>query len=411
MITLWRQRAYRFLWLAQLSADLGDVLYNITIVVLIYKLTGSAIQTVSVTLIGQLPPFFLSPLAGAIVDRYPRARVMLAMNALRILVLIILLLAMFFQLWQTWHLLVVTSLLAISATFYFPARLAIVPQLVPPSLLISANSALMASLPASLAVGYLLGGELSRRFSLPVIVVVVLALFLLSSLFLWQLPSLPAPQSAENTPHESLLAQMRHGVRYVRHHPLARSLISMEIFEHIGHGMWIESLLLVFVQRVLRGTEADWGQQNGAFWVAVFFGSILSPLIANWFSRFAGKIIIFNAFFSGLMSFAYAYNSDLRLAILLTFGFGLPMALRDVAQDSLLQSAVEGTVLGRVFALREMGRKITFMLAGFGFAALAELIPLRMIYAVGGTVYLLSSLYALLTPTLRQGRIVTRILS
>ena len=51
--------------------------------VTIFERTGSALQTAGVTIALTLPPFLFGPFAGAVVDRFPRRRVMLTMECLR----------------------------------------------------------------------------------------------------------------------------------------------------------------------------------------------------------------------------------------------------------------------------------------------------------------------------------------
>ena len=84
--------------------------------------------------------------------------------------------------------------------------------------------------------------------------------------------------------------------------------------------------------------------------------------------------------------------------------FGPPAAIRDVAQDSLLQSTVEKGQLGRVYATREMLRNMVFMFAGIFFAWLSDFVPIRMIYVAGGIIYMLTGFYALSNKSLRESK-------
>ncbi|MFT5085865.1 MAG: DHA3 family macrolide efflux protein-like MFS transporter [Candidatus Latescibacterota bacterium] len=71
-------RNYRLLWLDFLVSTTGDVLFRVGIIVTIFEHTGSALQTVGVTIATSLPGFFLGPFAGAWVDRYSRQHLMMA---------------------------------------------------------------------------------------------------------------------------------------------------------------------------------------------------------------------------------------------------------------------------------------------------------------------------------------------
>ena len=93
------------------------------------------------------------------------------------------------------------------------------------------------------------------------------------------------------------------------------------------------------------------------------------------------------------------------MAVAWVFVFGPPFAIRDVAQDSLLQGTVEGGQLGRVYATREMLRNVVFMFAGIFFAWLSDFVSIRMIYVTGGIIYMLTGFYALSNKALRESKI------
>ena len=88
----------------------------------------------------------------------------------------------------------------------------------------------------------------------------------------------------------------------------------------------------------------------------------------------------------------------------IAFVFGPPFALRDVAQDALLQDSVDGNQMGRVYAAREMLRSILFMVAGLSFAWLSDLVEIRFIYILGGIIYMLTGVYAFSRKSLRESR-------
>ena len=120
--------------------------------------------------------------------------------------------------------------------------------------------------------------------------------------------------------------------------------------------------------------------------------------------RYPGRIIVLNAVAAGFFTLAFASSQTIWMAVALAFVFGPPFAIRDVAQDSLLQGTVAAGQLGRVYATREMLGSVMFMFAGLFFAWLSDLVPIRMIYVTGGIVYLLTGVYALSNKALRESK-------
>ncbi len=133
-----REPAFRSLWLAGLVSEAGDWLLFIALPIIVYRLTGSALGTAFAFLAELGPAIVLSPLAGRLADRFDRRRVMLAVTGLQALSLLALLPANGRGgLPLVYAVIIVQS--ALSALFQ-PAQNALLPMLVGPEQLVSANS-------------------------------------------------------------------------------------------------------------------------------------------------------------------------------------------------------------------------------------------------------------------------------
>ena len=164
--------------------------------------------------------------------------------------------------------------------------------------------------------------------------------------------------------------------------------------------------MLAFTMQALNGDTADWGYQISGYFGGMIVGSLLAMTMNHWLRHYPGRIIVANACASGLMTLAYAMSPNVPVAVFIAFIFGPPFAIRDVAQDSLLQGTVEAGQLGRVYATREMLRNMVFMFAGLFFAWLSEQVSVRDIYVVGGFLYLMTGLYALSNRALRRSKMI-----
>src|SRR5215469_10755514 len=77
LVPLWRNRDYLLLWLGQAISSLGTRFTQFAFPLLIVELTHSIAAAGMAYSLGQLPYVLLSLPAGALVDRWPRKRVML----------------------------------------------------------------------------------------------------------------------------------------------------------------------------------------------------------------------------------------------------------------------------------------------------------------------------------------------
>jgi len=75
--------AYRRLWAARTVSQWGDVFATVALALLVLRLTGSALGVTGVVLAEIVPVLLLAPLAGTLVDRLPRVRVMVGADLFR----------------------------------------------------------------------------------------------------------------------------------------------------------------------------------------------------------------------------------------------------------------------------------------------------------------------------------------
>lgn len=401
------------LWLGQLVSGVATILFDVGVMVTIFEETGSALQTAVVTVAATLPPFLLGPMAGALVDRYPRRMVLMAMDMGRAVLVASLLLILRVDAPNVWVLYFVVAGLAAAMTLHEPARSAIIPELVTRQQLVTANSLILSTKPLYFAIGYLLGGALVLVLSFRVFIMLAVGLFVAAAvleMFIGEGRGVrgegrESPFAHPASPFIPLRQSIREGIAYLRGHELARVLVWMEGVEYVGHGIWMPALMLIFVQRALGGGADDWGWQNGLYWAGQIVGVLSVLAVPRLLARRSGWIIIANAFVAGVLTLIYAVSPTLWFAHVLAFVFGPPFAWRDVAQDALLQSSVETAVLGRVYALRSMFLNLMLMLSTLLFAWLADWLPIRVIFVAGGLVYIATALLALTSRALRQGHI------
>jgi MFS family permease len=84
-------RNYRLLWFGQIVSQLGDWFNSVAIYALLLELTGSATSVALMIIVQFLPMAVIGPVAGVVVDRVNRRRLMIAADVLRGLAVLVLL--------------------------------------------------------------------------------------------------------------------------------------------------------------------------------------------------------------------------------------------------------------------------------------------------------------------------------
>jgi MFS family permease len=403
--SLLRNRSFVLLWAAQILSTLGNELYNIGVMVTIFEQTGSALQTAGVFVARMVPSLILGPAAGVIIDRYPRRLVLVGMNLAQALLLCALFLAGGGETSSTWIGYAIVIGLATAQTFYRPAQQAILPDIVSRAELVRANSLMMSTNQAILMASYAVGGVLILQYGTQLLVIISLATYLVGAAATAMIVAPERSAAEADRPDVTFLRAVWDGLIYVRDHPLARPLVVMETLEHWPHGIWISALMLVFTREALQAGTQAWGYQGAAFFAGQLAGALVAVFVAERLARRAGWVIIGSAFLYGVLTLAYAVSPTVLFAVLVSFVFGPPSAVRDVTQDALLQATASPELMGRVYATRDTLARISFMLAGVGFAWLADRVSVRWVYLIGGVMYVGTALYALSSSAIRHSRI------
>jgi len=362
---------FRRLWMAQVVSELGDWFYFVAICDLVLRLTGSAQFVGAVVVLMILPEFFLGPTAGAVNDRVSRKAVMIAADVARALIVLgMLLIETKDELWLLYLLLVGE---VVSASFFEPARTAVIPNIVGGQEALTANALSAATWSFNLAVGAGLGGlvvHLLGRHSA----------FLINSIsFLASAALIARMHFAEPhiEPHGRLawteilgLGPIVEGFRYVKGNPRLLSLL----FLKFGLGFLGANLVLLPVMGVREFPLAA----TGVLGMSTLFmfrgvGAVIGPFLGG---RLAGSSqsrmragVLAGYFAAGLFYLLFSRAESLAAAAACVVGAHAGGSVIWVFSTTLLQLNTEDRFRGRIFAvdfgLNTLSASISAYLSGF----------------------------------------------
>ena len=174
---------FRRLWTGQVISEVGDWLNNIAVLALAIQAAGAGREgrALAVYAIARhLPLFLFGPIAGVVVDRIERRRVMIAADITRALLALGFLLAGIFPALPVIYT-VGATLFSVSA-FFNAAKRASIPQLVRDTdELLAANSLSASTTAATIAVGSALGGLVATFVGRNTVFILNAVTFLLSA--------------------------------------------------------------------------------------------------------------------------------------------------------------------------------------------------------------------------------------
>lgn len=157
-------RNFRFLWTGQVVSLLGDWFNLIASAALISHLTHSGLAIGSLFVVRMLAPFLVSPLAGVLADRYNRKTLLIVADILRGIVVLGFLLVQTPE--QVWLLYVITAIQLAFSGVFFPARNAIIPNIVSRPELGAANAISTTTWSVMLSFGAAIGGLVAGQWGI-----------------------------------------------------------------------------------------------------------------------------------------------------------------------------------------------------------------------------------------------------
>ena len=241
-----RYPAFRWLLAGLAVSQLGDWLYNLALVALVYERTHSALWAGVTTAARVVPMVALGPVGGVIADRFDRRRAMVTCDMIRLALMAVLALVAAARLP-----IVAAPLIAAAATAagspYLPCAAACTPRLVPDADLPGANSARSAVMGVGIIVGPAVGGVLLLLGSPALAFLVNAVTFGLSALAVLAVPATALRPGQPGERSGGLLRDVAAGAAVLRAHPRALRLVGADIMCSLVYGM--QTVLLIMVAR------------------------------------------------------------------------------------------------------------------------------------------------------------------
>ena len=372
-----RHPSFRRLLAASTVSRWGDTFSSVALVVLVYRLTGSGLKVGVAVAFEILPVLALGFVAGAVVDRFPRRRVMVAADVGRAAIALALAVS------HDNLGVVYAAAFGLSAltVFFNPASSSAVPSVVAADELAGANAALWsAAVLSQIALAPAAGALVAWAGPGPAFVVNA-ASFALSAALLagLALPAAPAAAAARRWD------QLAEGLRTVRASPLLRTLAGVQALAALSAGA-TSALLVVLAERHLGVGPGRFGLLIGAIGVGAGVGPlVLQRVIAD--VRRPGLLYGPYLLRGGVDLVLAAFSSfPVALGALVAYGVGTSTGM--VTWNTVLQSSVPDRVRGRVLAFYDMVWQSS-RLASIGVGGvLADAVGIRAVYVLGGALLL-----------------------
>ena len=407
-------RNFRYIFVAQVVSGVGDAIYWVALPWLVLQEVGTA-AAVGITSAAAVIPFIiLSPLAGVLADRVDRKLLMILSHVARVAVLAALLVAGRMTSLDTLHFAIAGFFLTAAGLLIYPARAAILPNLLPKEKLVAGNAALAAGMQAvrvggTAAAGFLFATIGGLNALGGVLITYGIAAMLISRVKAPAQTGIRSTVSTGGKPHARLASMLRDtksdlvlSVSFILKHPLIRAMAVAGVVLNAFHYPAMGLLLPVYFRQALEAGPESYGLFSAIESAAILIALPAAPWLARQLGD--GKLSSLALAAMGILVAGLAITGQLWhvFAIAVLMGF---LTAGVLPMQSLVQAEtpdhMRGKVVANLVVINAAFTPFTALLGGFFIDATGA----RPIYLVTGIVVLLSGVGLLLVKEVRQARL------
>ncbi|MDE3101341.1 MAG: MFS transporter [Chloroflexota bacterium] len=390
-----RTTNFALLWSAQLVSGFGDEVTVVALAFVTWQITHSALSTVVAILLTTVPYGLFYFIGGAVADALGHLRAMIACDLIRVVAIgtIPAVLAVGAPLPVAYALVLVA---AVCATIFNPARLGLVPELVPPEELTAGNSMVYASdrtvdIAGAAAAGVVVAALGTAAFYVDA------ATFVVSAALLTRIAVAPTPLRPLHVAR--IAREAADAVRFLAHNAVLRANVVFSLLGQLSIPV-LNGLTPVLIFR-------DYGLGAGQFGIAeaaVAAGAVAGGVALPSFLRRLpkGRLLILGFAAFGAMLVAIAAAPTFEVAMLLFVVAGVANVLFYVPNVTITQELAPSEMRARVFGVRLSLLNLTWLPIVIGIGVAADFESAKALLALAGGFTLLVAVAGSVIPIVRD---------
>ncbi|MFJ7737652.1 MFS transporter [Lysinibacillus sp. NPDC097287] len=372
-------RNFLLLLIGQSLANMGDVLYLVSVISTIFTLTGSATASSFVPFTISTFMFISSLLTPILIGRF-NLKWLLAGSQIGKTILLTLLGFLMLELTATnlYVLFIIIACIAFLDGCANPISQSLIPHYVEPEYLLKANGLTETVTQLIQTTMWFLGSMFLIILGAQQLLWIVGGLFVIASLLLSTMANVKHHPNHPN----GKIEMIKEGWRTLSNTPVLRKIAKVEFLETIAGTVWIAAILYVFVSEALHVDEKWWGFINGAFFLGLIVGSIYCIKYSAFVEKKIGVFIFGGSLAGFFVTLMFGLNSFPMIALLLSFLVGLFWQLKNIPQQTVIQTSVSTEKLSTVYtSLSAIGTAV-FGIGSLIVGMIADFFGVRTVFVV-----------------------------
>ncbi len=392
------QRPFFTVWLGQAVSLAGSRVVQFALVWWLALQTDKATVLTTATIVALVPEILLSPIAGALIDRWNRRLVMIFADAAIALGALILGYLFWTNQIEIWHIYVLVFIRSLAGSFHWPAMQASTSLMVPDEHLTRVAGINQALNGALAILGPVLGAlalELLLMYQVMAIDVGTAIIAILPLLFVF----IPQPKRADmELEKPSIWSDLVAGFRYVIGW---RGMVAIIIAAMVIHIVLTPAftLLPLLVKNHFGGGAAELGFLEAISGVGMLLGGVALGVWGGFKRRIYTSL--FGILFMGLSLIMLGVTPAAMfwLALVSAFILGISLPLVDGPILAIMQSNVDADIQARVFTMMSSLLSITAPIGLLIAGPLSDLVDIRIWFVAAGIACIASGIVLLFIPS------------
>jgi len=389
-LSLLKEKDFVRLLTGQFLSALGDKIHYVALGVLIFRLTGSALEVGKMTLATFIPYLIFGLIAGAYVDRWNKRRTMITADLLRAVFVCLIPIVIDYSI----NLVYLLTFLSTTANLFFsPAKMAVIPALFTKEKILTATSLAETSENVTEILGYALAGVLIMFIPIKMVFYFDSLTFLLSATLIFTMKfnfetQDPAEKRLAMESKSHIFQDIMEGLAYIRNtkilaHTLLTYCLALLVFSGFN------PLIFVYALDTLKTSTVGLGILEASAALGITLGCIA---ISIWGSRMEKqKLVLWGYFVSGVTIMILGLFPIYPIALVGFFVAGVSNAMFLIPIQSIFQEETAAPMRGRVFSARYASTRVAFMGSVVILSYGATQIGVEIVYLLSGSILLLGT--------------------
>lgn len=306
-LALFKHRGFCFYLASALLATFGN---GLTYVAITWLVMGSEHRVMHITIMMAcfwLPSIVIGPLAGVIVDRYSRKRLMILTNLVRFVILLFFSLSHRFI--DTSSIYMLATILGLMLAMFIPLSVTFIREIVPENLRLHANATLDIAYEIGNLVGMGLAGILLHLSSPNTLFFINAMCFLLATLCLMLVPYTKTKEHK----HYGAFKEFLLGFRYLKKRKSLQLVYTLQMLMFASY-MTAPILLAPFVKETMHLDSGEYGLIEAALSLGIVFGGLFSPYFTERFGFF--NTVLIELMVAAFAFYGFSHNHEFIPAML-----------------------------------------------------------------------------------------------